>query len=342
MVSTAHWLRMESASSTAFSFTLRRSLSTKLGEAAAATAAGSGITRRARRPSVRVSALSYRKFIQFALDETALHTHLTPSPLQESFSSMKPLDDKTEIELLSYKAPKIRLLRSLSIQGSKGLQVLDFAMFPEPEYDLPIFCANFFTAAETNIVVLDLNPLYDVIKHKGYKDKYYEGLMSLGLKYAELLPWGGKLTGESLRFFSPIVIWTRFESSQHMHDVLYSAFVDYLKAWLLLMDRGIRETDASHIIANCEAQHRYLTWRAEKDPGYQVLKRLIGETHAKNVVRSFLFDGVDSLGSKTFLDYFPEYRCEEGRVNEKRSMIGKSFATRPWNPKGEFIGNHND
>ncbi|XP_030456757.1 phytochromobilin:ferredoxin oxidoreductase, chloroplastic [Syzygium oleosum] len=333
---------MESASSTAFSFTLlRRSSSTKLGGAAAA-ANGSVFTRRMGRPSVRVSALSYRKFVQFGLDETALHADLTPSPTQERFSSMKPLDDETEIELLSYKAPKIRLLRSLRIQGSKGLRVLDFAMFPEPEYDLPIFCANFFTAAETNIVVLDLNPLYDVIKHEEYKDKYYEGLMPLGLKYAELLPWGGKITGESLRFFSPIVIWTRFESSQHMHDVLYSAFVDYLKAWHVLMDLGIRETDASRIIANREAQHRYLTWRAQKDPGYQLLKRLIGETHAKNVVRSFLFDGVDSLGSKTFLDYFPEYRCEEGRVNEKRSMIGKSFATRPWNRKGEYIGNSND
>ncbi|KAF8035432.1 hypothetical protein BT93_C1456 [Corymbia citriodora subsp. variegata] len=338
---------MESASSTAFFFALRRSSSTKLGEA---SAGGGGVARRTGRPCVRVSALSYRQFVQFALDEIALHTRMTPSPfrlsfLLERFGSMKPLDDKTEIELLSYKAPKIRLLRSLSIQGEKGLQVLDFAMLPEPEYNVPIFCANFFTAAETNIVVLDLNPLFDIIKHKEYKDKYYGGLMSLGLK-------------RMLRFFSRMVIWTRFRSTQHMHNILYSAFVDYLKAWLVLMDLGIRETDASRIIANREAQHRYLTWRAEKyafkesltkivasrsvlvqDPGYEVLKRLFGETHAKNVVRSFLFDGVDPLGSKTFLDYFPEYRCEEGRVNEKRSMIGKSFATRPWNRKEEFIGN---
>ncbi|KAK3419609.1 hypothetical protein EUGRSUZ_G00239 [Eucalyptus grandis] len=68
------------------------------------------------------------------------------------------------------------------------------------------------------------------------------------------------------------------------------------------MDLGIRETDASQIIANHEAQHRYLTSRAEK-----------------NEVQSFLFDGVDSLGCKTFLDYFPEYPCEEGRVNEKHA-----------------------
>lgn len=34
------------------------------------------------------------------------------------------------------------------------VQVLDFAVFPKPEFDLPIFCANFFTTASINIIVL--------------------------------------------------------------------------------------------------------------------------------------------------------------------------------------------
>lgn len=34
------------------------------------------------------------------------------------------------------------------------MQVLDFAAFPKPEFDLPIFCANFFTTAKMNIIVL--------------------------------------------------------------------------------------------------------------------------------------------------------------------------------------------
>jgi phytochromobilin:ferredoxin oxidoreductase len=38
------------------------------------------------------------------------------------------------------------------------------------------------------------------------------------------------------------------------------------------------------------------------------------------------------------LDYFPEYRCEDGSVNEKRSILGKSFENRPWDARGEFIG----
>jgi phytochromobilin:ferredoxin oxidoreductase len=34
------------------------------------------------------------------------------------------------------------------------MQVLDFAAFSEPEYDLPIFCANAFTSPARSIVVL--------------------------------------------------------------------------------------------------------------------------------------------------------------------------------------------
>ncbi|XP_049348040.1 phytochromobilin:ferredoxin oxidoreductase, chloroplastic [Solanum verrucosum] len=284
------------------------------------------------------SGFSYKKLIHFALEETNTRTLLAPSPLQEKYSSLLAMDDKTELQMLSFEAPKIRLLRSLCIEGSDGMQVLDFAAFPKPEFDLPIFCANFFTTAKMNIIVLDLNPLHDIMDQEDYKEKYYKDLIPLGLKYSELLPWGGKLTSESLRFFSPIVIWTRFSSSPHNHSVLFSAFKEYYQAWLELMDRSDEETDAFQIALNCEAQHKYLTWRSEKDPGHGVLKRLIGEDLAKNVIREFLFNGVSDLGSKTFLDYFPEYRCEDGKVNEKRSMIGKSFENRPWNARGEFIG----
>ncbi|KAL8196094.1 hypothetical protein R6Q57_025094 [Mikania cordata] len=211
------------------------------------------------------SAYSYQKFVQFALDQTKLSTsHLIPSYLQDDFSTLKAMDGKTELKMCSYQAPKIRLLRNLSIEQSDGMQVLDFAVFPEAEFDLPIFCANFFTSANTNIVVLDLNPLHDVINETHYKQKYYKSLIPLGLKYAELLPWGGKLTSESLQFFSPIVIWTKFSSSHEKHNILFSAFKDYYKAWLNLMNQATEETDVSQISLNREAQHRYLTWRAQK------------------------------------------------------------------------------
>ncbi|KAG2674746.1 hypothetical protein I3843_13G135100 [Carya illinoinensis] len=294
---------------------------------------------RRKRALFQASAISFQKFVKFALNETKRQTHLVPSPLQVKFNTVNSMDGKTELQMLSFQASKIRLLRSLSIE-TEAMQVLDFAAFPEPEFDIPIFCANFFATTNTNIMVLDLNPLHDVISRADYKERYYRSLMPLGLKYSELLPWGGKLTGESLKFFSPIVIWTRFTPSQDKYEVLYSAFMDYYEAWLGLINQAVAETDASQIMCNREAQHRYLTWRAEKDPGHGVLKKFIGETMAKDVLRNFLFNGIDELGSRTFLDYFPEYRCEDGTINEKRSVMGKSFENRPWDTKGNFIGGH--
>ncbi|QHO26478.1 Phytochromobilin:ferredoxin oxidoreductase [Arachis hypogaea] len=230
--------------------------------------------------STRTFSVSYRKFVDFALDETTSHTHLFSSPLQEKYNSLEPKDGKGEISMLSFEAAEIRLLRSLIIE-TETMQVLDFTVFPRAEYDVPIFCANFFTTARTNIVVLDLNPLHDVINQRHYKEKYFKSLIPLGLKYAELFPWGGKLTSESIKFFSPIVIWTKFNSSPEKYEILYSAFKDYYKVWLELVSKSDKETDESQISRNLEAQHRYLVWRAEKDPGQSVLKKLIGETLAK-------------------------------------------------------------
>ncbi|XP_057537337.1 phytochromobilin:ferredoxin oxidoreductase, chloroplastic [Amaranthus tricolor] len=286
-----------------------------------------------------VSALSYQKFIDFALDEAKSHIHLFPSPLKEKFNQIQAIDGKTKLKFLSFEDSKIRLFRSMHIDGGDALQVLDFGIFPKVAFDLPIFCANFFSTSSMNIIVLDLNPLHNVITNREYKEKYYQSLIPLGIKYAEILPWGGKLTGESLRFFSPIVIWTRFTSSQDKYDVLFDAFCDYYKAWLNLMEQAVEETAAAQIMLNNEAQHKYLTWRAEKDPGHQLLTKLIGEVKARDVLWGFLFNGVDELADKTFLDYFPEYRLEDGTVNVKRSVVGKSFENRPWDSNGEFIAN---
>ena len=105
-----------------------------------------------------------------------------------------------------------------------------------------------------------------------------------------MFPWGGKLTAESIKFFSPLVMWTRFSSSQEKHNALFSAFLEYyqvyselvcccwlkakvltvkhvsltIKAWLEMTIQVKEEKEPSQVRANREAQHKYLTWRAQK------------------------------------------------------------------------------
>jgi len=49
--------------------------------------------------------------------------------------------------------------------------------------------------------------------------------------YLQTFPWGGKLTGESIKFFSPLVMWTRFSSSKEKHKALFSAFLEYYQVY---------------------------------------------------------------------------------------------------------------
>ena len=43
--------------------------------------------------------------------------------LQERFGSLSAMDGRTQLQVQSFESPKIRLLRSLSIEGSDGMQV---------------------------------------------------------------------------------------------------------------------------------------------------------------------------------------------------------------------------
>ncbi|KAF5182885.1 phytochromobilin:ferredoxin oxidoreductase protein, partial [Thalictrum thalictroides] len=57
------------------------------------------------------------------------------------------------------------------------------------------------------------------------------------------------------------------------------------------------------------------------------------------IMNSFLFNGIKALGCKEFRKHFLEYRCEDGTINQKHNVIGKSFHMRPWDSGGNFIGN---
>ncbi|XP_024537867.1 phytochromobilin:ferredoxin oxidoreductase, chloroplastic [Selaginella moellendorffii] len=287
---------------------------------------------------LRAAAL-YDKFVDFAVDSVSRFEQLVEPDeiVKNHVGEILAEDRRTVIKSHAYQSKKIRMLRSAVIDGGEAMQVFNMAIFPRPCFDLPIFCADFFTSSSRSIFVLDLNPLYNVEADKAYKDKYYSELLPLVKKHSKLLPWGEKLTGESLQFFSPIVLWSKPESNKEVDEAIYLAFQDYIMAWTRIIGAATSETDIDAICRNKVAHHRYLTWRASKDPGRPVLRRLLGEDRCEHYIHEFLFNGLHDLGTSSFTEYFPEYRCEDGTVNTARSIIGKSYSERPWNDTGTFI-----
>ncbi|KAI5058804.1 hypothetical protein GOP47_0026974 [Adiantum capillus-veneris] len=278
----------------------------------------------------------YDDFIEFAIREVGQSTCLSPFPLQEGLKEVLAEDGKTTLCSNAFQSSKMRLFRIASLDGGENMQVLNLAIFPNLEYDLPIFCADFFSTSTKHIIVLDLNPLYDAEKNKWYKEKYYKGLIPMVNKYTEVLPWGQQLTTESLQFFSPIVIWTKLESRQDVQEKLFSAFKDYIQVWLKMMEGAEATSDSAEVLRNQQAQHRYLLWRATKDPGRPLLHRLFGQAWCEMYIHDFLFNGVTTLGAEKFLDYFPEYSCADGSIRKERSVVGKSCIHRPWDEHGNF------
>ncbi|OAE31664.1 hypothetical protein AXG93_3384s1380 [Marchantia polymorpha subsp. ruderalis] len=277
----------------------------------------------------------YRPFFNFAVREVGSRPDVSALLLKEEFRNMVAKDGTTTVLNKAFASSKMRFFRSTYINAGPSMQVLNVAGLPRPEYDVPIFCADFFSTASRNIIVLDLNPLFSTSIDISYKQRYYDELMPLVNKHAEVLPWGDRLTTESLQFFSPLVLWTKAQG-QDLSKTLYPAFKDYLLAWLLILDKAQPTVDPLEIARNQEAQHRYLTWRATKDPGRPLLTRLYGEELSERYIEDYLFHGLKTLGTKSFLDYFPEYRTEDDTVSKQRSMVGKSFSTRPWDEHGNF------
>ncbi|KAL2641392.1 hypothetical protein R1flu_008979 [Riccia fluitans] len=277
----------------------------------------------------------YRPFADFAVGELTKRFDVSPLLLKGELRNMVARDGLTSIQNKAFESSKIRCFRSTCINGGSSLQVLNVAGLARPEYDIPIFCADFFSTADRNIIVLDLNPLYSTSTNKYYKEKYYDNLLPLSKKHMEVLTWGGKVTAESVQFFSPLVLWTKAKD-QNLQQTLYPAFQDYLLAWFSILDAAQPTVNSEAIAKNQEAQHRYLTWRATKDPGRPLLTRLYGEELSEKYIEEYLFQGLKTLGTKTFLDYFPEYRAEDNTVRQQRSMVGKSFFTRPWDEHGNF------
>lgn len=279
----------------------------------------------------------FTEYVELCVSEMSKRMELWDFPLKDEYRRLRGDDGKggpAVCRSTALQSHKIRQMRAADISAGPQLQVLNLVIFPRPEFDLPYFCADLVVFPRGQLFVIDLNPMHST---EEYVDKYIKEVIPLCKKHSEDLPWGGEFTSESLPFFSPALLWSRLPPADAVTGAVFDAFKDYLHAWLDMVDRVEPETDPAKVAANQEAQHRYLCWRAGKDPGRPVLTRLFGEERCERFIHEFLFDGLATLGTKTFVDYFPQYRQSDGSMCRKRSILGRSYATRPWDENGRLV-----
>lgn len=236
----------------------------------------------------------YQPFLDYAIAYLQSRLELMPYPIPSGFEYKSAITGKgknqEEVVTTSYGfcAPKLRQIRAAHVQGGKSLQVLNFVIFPDLNYDLPFFGADLVTLPGGHLIALDMQPLFR--DDPDYQAKYSAPILPIFESYRQHLPWGGDFPEEARPFFSPAFLWTRPKETTDVETHVFAAFKDYLKAYLDFVEQAEPVMDTQALATIKQAQLRYLRYRAEKDPARGMFKRFYGEEWTEEYIHGFLFD----------------------------------------------------
>jgi len=235
----------------------------------------------------------YQPFLDYAIPLITERLDLAPYPIPAGFESKECITGKGKKEQLvvttshAFKSSKLRQIRAAHVQGGDALQVLNFVIFPQINYDLPFFGADLVTLPGGHLIALDMQPLFH---DSAYQKQYSEPILPIFNKYQKDLPWGGDFPEEAKPFFSPAFLWTRPKETEAVQTLVFEAFKDYLQAYLDLVDRAQPVTDSQKLAEILQAQRNYINYRAAKDPARGMFLRFYGEEWTEEYIHGFLFD----------------------------------------------------
>ena len=236
----------------------------------------------------------YQPFLDYALPLlTEKLDDLQPYPIPEGFERNECLSGKGKREetvittSYAFKTAKLRQIRAAHVQGGASLQVLNFVIFPQLNYDLPFFGADLVTLPGGHLIALDMQPLFHNLS---YQKQYSDPILPIFNAYQADLPWGGDFPDEAKPFFSPAFLWTRPKETEVVENQVLGAFKEYLEAYLKLVDQAQPVTDSHRLEEILQAQRRYINYRAEKDPARGMFTRLYGPEWTEEYIHGFLFD----------------------------------------------------
>jgi phycoerythrobilin:ferredoxin oxidoreductase len=240
----------------------------------------------------------YQPFLDYALSLLTERLDLQPYPIpvglerKECSTGKGKKQEVVVTTSYAFKSPQLRQIRAAHVQGGDSLQVLNFVIFPQLNYDLPFFGADLVTLPGGHLIALDMQPLF---QDAAYQKRYSEPVLPIWQTYQQDLPWGGDFPEEAKPFFSPAFLWTRPQEIELVETRVFEAFKDYLRLHLDFVDQAQPITDSQRLREILGAQRRYLNYRAAKDPARGMFTRLYGEEWTEEYIHGFLFDLERSL-----------------------------------------------
>jgi phycoerythrobilin:ferredoxin oxidoreductase len=207
-----------------------------------------------------------------------------------------------------------------------AIHVLNFVMFPTPHIrdasssahvGIPIFGADIVSLpGNKHLVALDFQPVLPINNEDGSSSKLFPEkyshletkLLAIHAKYQKdnddtsetLLPWGGDIPPQALRWFSPYALWTRLGDENAMQTVsttVWDVYREYVDLYFELMDAVQKDLDDGKLEVAPEeennpvlsGQREYLEYRRINDPARPMLQKLYGKDWAEELIDEVLF-----------------------------------------------------
>jgi phycocyanobilin:ferredoxin oxidoreductase len=217
------------------------------------------------------------------------HLQLSPYSVPEDLGYIQGSleGERLTIENRCYQTPQFRKLHLELAQVGVGLDILHCVMFPNPNYDLPIFGTDIVGArGQISAAIVDLSP---VNANRVLPARYQEGLLDLpasNFAQPRALPTWATI-------FSDFCLFVRPDSGAE-EDL----FLERVKGFLTLHCQIASSTapltsDAE--IANVVSGHKnYCTQQRQNDKTRRVLEKSFGAEWADRYMNTMLFDYVSS------------------------------------------------
>ncbi|MCT7963683.1 phycocyanobilin:ferredoxin oxidoreductase [Laspinema sp. D1] len=207
---------------------------------------------------------------------------LSPYPLPEDLGYVEGRleGEKLRIENRCYQTPEFRKIHLELAKVGTTLDILHCVMFPNPNYDLPMFGTDLVGAkGKIGAAIADLSPLRQKVLPQPYQQQLSD-LPAIAFTHPrELPPWG--------HIFSEFCLFVRPDNPAEE-----TLFLDRVKAYMQIHCQQARNTPAtpelhSEILAG---QRNYCDHQRKNDKTRRVLENAFGNEWAEYYMTQVLFD----------------------------------------------------
>ncbi|WP_299491732.1 phycocyanobilin:ferredoxin oxidoreductase [Acaryochloris sp. IP29b_bin.137] len=186
------------------------------------------------------------------------------------------------IENVCYQAPPFRKLHLELAKVGTGLDILHCVMFPDPQYDLPLFGTDLVGGrGGISAAIADLSPVTAEGKLSPAYHDHLSGLSKVQFAEPRQLPAWGNIFSEFCLFIRP---QTPQEEAQFLDRV--SAYLSW-HCQQALTTQPVPESEMDGVLGG---QRRYCQQQQQNDKTRRILEKAFGTHWAERYMTTVLFD----------------------------------------------------